>query len=228
MRLCTVIKLSGNGSNALDFHIAFYLGVLAVRDSAAYFHIISKDTGYDPLIRHLRAKNIKAHRFEDDILIIKKSPPSPPPLAPALEPHSLPAAAGALSALQPQQNGHPVAASAMPKTGAHATNGVAPSRNGAHAPATPNGAAVKAVHGRAACAYPAESAKGTVVVSAKLKRSLSGYVSRTLSLSKKMPISGSPTVCRAERAPSWFCSLVEGEGGGHLAENALHHERRYV
>ncbi len=39
----TYIKLSGNGSNALDFHIAFYLGVLAVRDSAAYFtHYIER------------------------------------------------------------------------------------------------------------------------------------------------------------------------------------------
>jgi hypothetical protein len=77
----TYIKLSGNGSNALDFHIAFYLGVLAVRDPAAYFHIISKDTGFDPLIQHMRAKQVKAHRFEDvtDIPIIKKklAPPLP-------------------------------------------------------------------------------------------------------------------------------------------------------
>lgn len=63
-RRATYVKLSGNVSNALDFHIAFYLGVLAVRDSAAYFHIISKDTGYDPLIQRLRARDIKAHRFE--------------------------------------------------------------------------------------------------------------------------------------------------------------------
>jgi len=52
------IKISGNGPNALDFHIAFYIGQIAERDSNAYFHIISKDTGFDPLIKHLKTKNI--------------------------------------------------------------------------------------------------------------------------------------------------------------------------
>ena len=47
------IKIAGNGSNALDFHIAFYIGHLAAQDQTGYFHIISKDTGFDPLIQHL-------------------------------------------------------------------------------------------------------------------------------------------------------------------------------
>lgn len=59
------IKVSGNGSNALDFHIAFYIGQLAGRDPDAYFHIISKDTGFDPLIEHLKAKKILAARSCD-------------------------------------------------------------------------------------------------------------------------------------------------------------------
>ena len=50
------IKMSGNGPNALDFHIAYYLGELSVSDPDAYFHIISKDTGFDPLICHLRER----------------------------------------------------------------------------------------------------------------------------------------------------------------------------
>lgn len=50
------IKISGNGSNALDFHIAYYIGRFAAADPTAYFHIISKDAGFDPLIQHLRAK----------------------------------------------------------------------------------------------------------------------------------------------------------------------------
>ena len=56
------VKISGNGCNALDFHIAYYIGRLAAADSAAYFHIISKDTGFDPLIEHLRGKKILIHR----------------------------------------------------------------------------------------------------------------------------------------------------------------------
>ena len=43
------IKIDGNGPNALDFHIAFYIGHIVASDREAYFHIISKDTGFDPL-----------------------------------------------------------------------------------------------------------------------------------------------------------------------------------
>jgi hypothetical protein len=56
------VRVSGNGSNALDFHIAFYIGQLAAEDSGAYFHIISNDTGFDPLIQHLKDKKIRAVR----------------------------------------------------------------------------------------------------------------------------------------------------------------------
>jgi PIN domain len=59
------VKISGTGPNSLDFHIAFYIGQLAERDSNAYFHIISKDTGFDPLIKHLRSQKIFAQRQKD-------------------------------------------------------------------------------------------------------------------------------------------------------------------
>lgn len=59
------IKITGNGSNALDFHIAYYIGQLASKEPDAYFHIISKDTGFDPLIQHLKSKNILAYRSAD-------------------------------------------------------------------------------------------------------------------------------------------------------------------
>jgi hypothetical protein len=56
------IKISGNGPNALDFHIAYYIGKLAAKEPEAYFHIVSKDTGFDPLIAHLRCQKILAER----------------------------------------------------------------------------------------------------------------------------------------------------------------------
>jgi urease gamma subunit len=59
------IKISGNGPNALDFHIAFYIGQLAASDPTAYFHIIFKDTGFDPLIQHLKSKRLFAARSRD-------------------------------------------------------------------------------------------------------------------------------------------------------------------
>ncbi|WP_089416284.1 PIN domain-containing protein [Vitreoscilla filiformis] len=63
------IKISGNGSNALDFHIAYYIGILSAEDPTAYFHIISKDTGFDPLIQHLKAKKIFISRSSDVTII---------------------------------------------------------------------------------------------------------------------------------------------------------------
>lgn len=52
------ITLDTSGNNALDFHIAFYLGNIAISDPTAFLHIISKDTGFDPLIAHLKTKKI--------------------------------------------------------------------------------------------------------------------------------------------------------------------------
>ena len=59
------VKIEGNGLNALDFHIAFYIGHIAQNGSNSYFHIISKDTGFDPLIKHLKNKKIYAQRHTD-------------------------------------------------------------------------------------------------------------------------------------------------------------------
>lgn len=59
------VRISGNGSNALDFHIAYYLGQLASQQPDAFFHIISRDTGFDPLLTHLRADKRKAYRVAD-------------------------------------------------------------------------------------------------------------------------------------------------------------------
>jgi hypothetical protein len=56
------ITLASKGANALDFHIAYYIGFLAATESSAFFHIISKDTGFDPLIQHLKARKISVCR----------------------------------------------------------------------------------------------------------------------------------------------------------------------
>ena len=34
----------------------------AERDAGGYFHVVSKDTGFDPLIAHLKAKGLQAKR----------------------------------------------------------------------------------------------------------------------------------------------------------------------
>ncbi len=59
------VKINGNGPNALDFHVAFYIGQLAKENPDAFFHIISRDKGFEPLIRHLKSKKILAARSAD-------------------------------------------------------------------------------------------------------------------------------------------------------------------
>jgi hypothetical protein len=56
------VQISGNGTNALDFHIAFYIGRLSALHPEASFTIVSRDTGFDPLIKHLAARGIQCRR----------------------------------------------------------------------------------------------------------------------------------------------------------------------
>ena len=56
------IEMMGTGHNALDFHIAFYIGRISATDKDAYFHIVSNDQGFDPLIAHLKQEHIFADR----------------------------------------------------------------------------------------------------------------------------------------------------------------------
>ena len=58
------VQMHGNGKNALDFHIAYYVGKLAAKSPDAFFHIISKDTGFDPLVGHLNERKIFCKRSD--------------------------------------------------------------------------------------------------------------------------------------------------------------------
>lgn len=60
-----LLRLSSSGKNALDFALAFYLGKAATADPTGYFHIISKDKGFDPLVEHLRSRHLNVRRHDD-------------------------------------------------------------------------------------------------------------------------------------------------------------------
>ena len=74
------IILETAGNNALDFHIAYYIGALSAVEPAAFFHIISKDSGFDPLLKYLKGKKIFAHRSTciADIPYFKPTLPAAP------------------------------------------------------------------------------------------------------------------------------------------------------
>jgi len=56
------IDIEGQGKNALDFHIAFYLGEYLARAPHTACVIFSKDKGFDPLIRHLTRRGFSVRR----------------------------------------------------------------------------------------------------------------------------------------------------------------------
>ena len=59
------IAIQGSGPDAVDFHIAFYIGRLAAAEPGASFTIVSKDKGFDPLVRHLLGIGIQCQRLPD-------------------------------------------------------------------------------------------------------------------------------------------------------------------
>lgn len=69
------IKIDGSGRNALDFHIAYYIGRLAAETPDAHLHVISKDKGFDPLIKYLKTQKISCQRSASiaDIPLVKIS-----------------------------------------------------------------------------------------------------------------------------------------------------------
>jgi hypothetical protein len=59
------IQIQGSGPDAVDFHIAFYIGRLALTHPGATFNIISKDKGFDPLVKHLSLLGIGCKRLPE-------------------------------------------------------------------------------------------------------------------------------------------------------------------
>jgi hypothetical protein len=55
-------EISGAGPNALDFHIAYYLGEILAHDATHRCVILSKDKGFDPLVKHLVGRGFAVSR----------------------------------------------------------------------------------------------------------------------------------------------------------------------
>jgi hypothetical protein len=70
------IKIQGDGRNNLDFHLAYYLGLLSAAHPSASFVILSRDHGFDALISHLVQRNIACRRIDSFSELIAL-PPDP-------------------------------------------------------------------------------------------------------------------------------------------------------
>ena len=58
------VKIARTGKNAVDMHIAYYVGRLLEKEPSAVVHIVSRDTDFDPLIEYLHAKGSVCKRVK--------------------------------------------------------------------------------------------------------------------------------------------------------------------
>lgn len=82
------IKISGEGPNALDLHIAYYIGELVMRDPDCDVWIVSKDRGFRHLVDHLTQRKFKIHQVTDLAFVQEASAEGTrkPGTAPAIDP----------------------------------------------------------------------------------------------------------------------------------------------
>jgi hypothetical protein len=69
-----LVEVGVQGKNALDFVLAYYIGQQTLQDPKGYFHILSRDKGFDSLVEHLRDQkkiSIRRHERFADIEVLK-------------------------------------------------------------------------------------------------------------------------------------------------------------
>ncbi len=66
-------RVDGNGSNALDFYIACHLGRVIEKSPSLHCIVLSKDKGFDPLLRHLNKNGLKCKRINSLLELEPKS-----------------------------------------------------------------------------------------------------------------------------------------------------------
>lgn len=68
-------RVEGNGGNALDFHIACHLGRVLERAPHLQCIVLSKDKGFDPLLRQLNKSGLKCRRINSMLELDPKAAP---------------------------------------------------------------------------------------------------------------------------------------------------------
>jgi hypothetical protein len=74
------VRIARSGPNAVDMHIAYYVGRLLEKDPHAAIYIVSRDTDFDPLMEYLHDKGGVCKRVRTIADVIKLVPrPAPIP-----------------------------------------------------------------------------------------------------------------------------------------------------
>jgi hypothetical protein len=73
------VRIARSGPNAVDMHIAYYVGRLLEKEPHAALFIISRDTDFDPLMEYLQARGISCRRVKSINELTKLVPRAPAP-----------------------------------------------------------------------------------------------------------------------------------------------------
>jgi hypothetical protein len=80
------VRIARSGPNAMDMHIAYYVGKLLEQEPDALIHVVSRDTDFDPLLEFLSARGFKARRVKSIAEIAKKRAPKAAAAKPVAKP----------------------------------------------------------------------------------------------------------------------------------------------
>jgi hypothetical protein len=72
------VLVSRSGRNAVDMHIAYWIGRLLKTEPDAHIHVISADTDFDPLIESLRKENFTVDRTKSLAELVARQAPRMP------------------------------------------------------------------------------------------------------------------------------------------------------
>lgn len=73
------VRIARSGPNAVDMHIAYYIGRLHEKEPHASMYIISRDTDFDPLVEYLQARGASCRRVRSVAELNKFVPRTPAP-----------------------------------------------------------------------------------------------------------------------------------------------------
>lgn len=100
-----MIRSPKAGKNALDFVLSYHLGQVVLTDPKGYFHIVSKDTGFDALVELLKSRNTKVKRHDDWESLNMHASVKPPAVTPVVAPAAKPTPAPKTHAKNSLSNG---------------------------------------------------------------------------------------------------------------------------
>lgn len=80
-----LVRSPQKGANAADFVLAYQLGQAVLAEPKGYFHIVSKDKGFDSLVMLLKSRQVKVRRHDSWVTLDLSAAVKAAPVVPAAD-----------------------------------------------------------------------------------------------------------------------------------------------